>query len=57
MRRAERTIFTIFTITLVLERGSCHVVLKGRALVGGGSMWWGFLPGGHVASGHVTMDV
>jgi hypothetical protein len=20
-------------------------------------LWWGFLPGGHVASGHVTTDV
>jgi len=29
MRRAERTIFTIFTITLVLERGSCLVVCLG----------------------------
>ena len=36
MRRVERT---IFTITIVLERGSCLVVLKGRALVGRGSMW------------------
>lgn len=42
MRRAERT---IFTITIVLERGSClGGVLRGRALVGRGSMWWGFLP-------------
>ena len=54
MRRAERTIFTII---IVLERGSCLVVLRGRALVGRGSMWWGFLPGGHVASGYVTTDV
>jgi len=50
MRRVERTIFTIFTITLVLERGSYLVVLKGRVLVGGGSMWWGFLSCGHVRS-------
>jgi hypothetical protein len=39
MRRVERTIFTIFTISIVLERGSClSSVLRGRVLVGRGSI-------------------
>ena len=56
MRRVERTIFTIFTITLVLKRGSCLVVCSGDE-----HLWVGEVCGGDFSPvvtwrGHVTMD-
>jgi hypothetical protein len=55
MRRAECMIFTIFTITLVLERGSCLMVCSGDEY-----LWVGEVYGGDfspiVTCGHVTMD-
>jgi hypothetical protein len=55
MRRAERTIFTIFTITLVLKRGSYLVVCSGDE-----HLWVGEVYGGDfspmVTCSHVTID-
>jgi hypothetical protein len=48
---------TIFTITIVLERGSCLIVYSGDE-----HLWVGevcgrdFSPSSHVANSHMTMD-